>query len=820
MVGMLPSACLLVWTLALVGTSRAQLHETSLSSRLRSKVPEFSKDTNGLIGSLEEIDAADGDTAEASSTSDVTLHNFLEGTLRTRWKAISSVGNKFDNRRRTLPMWDNITQTTVTDFKECFGNSDRRRMMDPDKWPYGSASPPPDWGDVECAHRRRYSRRRVSADVQPHQLDPPSSFVSALYLEPSGRTYSVSANDFNQRLQRALNPIIMRLCASCNPFYKTLFYRRFTYLNNFEAYDYMACNWNPDKNQNGVDFKIYNLLADALNDVNPWQSCSNATGSGVGFPGDCGNQSEYMLRVGGQWNSIPTGGCAFHEGGQTDVQFFILEANADVKARQPMAPTQDQMIAWFKSEDIQYSNTKFSWPSSVNFFTATSGNGSLTDPGSLKLTIDGNQRNTYNPDHTFIRGLLPDLEPTHQLFGASNPVAYLSGSTSDKVKFGTIISKNFTVCAVTRYTGSTTSQCQRIMQGSDTNWLLGHYMGSTGVAHFDDWVTPAVRNQGSQKWVVMCGAASEAMTFVGGGLDLSPNSAAQALGINIDGGCKSCKGQNSDFGVMEVIAWNKTLNATEIRQAISYLNWRLEYGTGSAIEPSMLTSPNMLSNPSVPPYALNFPLNPTMYFSGRLGIRSGSWQISSSVGGTITCTAGTCNDYRVLPGFGALNNVNFLQGDTTTKLTFPGSWTGAFTICSVTRYVSASDQQSILVSSTTSGVPQIIHGHFQGNVGVAKYGTVDRTATSRNLASQNWLVFCGGTGVGAILDGILDVSVPAVFPSTGLTGVTLGINTAGIAYVSKFALTELMVWNRQLSLADMQTAALYLLWELSGNTNR
>jgi len=855
MAGMLPAACLLV--LAFVDVSRAQLlHETSLSSRLRSKVPESFKDGIENIGSLEEIDDNIDETDATKIKTDVTLANFLDGSLRSRWQAISKVGNRYDNRRRNMPMWDNITQQSVSDLKECFLDSNRRRMMDQDMWPYPN---PADWSDVECGHRRRYDRRRASAtpnfaDVQPFAIDPPSTFVSSLYLEPGGRIGSLDPDEFNRRLQATTNPIVLRICPYCDAFYKTVYYRRFTYLNNFEAYDYFTCNWNPNMNVAGVDFKIYSTLMDALNDRNSWQSCSNASGLGVGFPGDCGNQSEFMLRPLGQWSSIPAGTCPFKQGGQTMVQFFILEATSDVLKRKPADPTSDQMLAWFRSELIPTTKPYF-WKSFFNYFTASSSsqNGAAAQNAAGGFNAPGADYGGLSPTQdATIQGLLPlgqtssgTLNPS--LYGASSPLTFIKGSRNDALRFGTIITKNFSVCALTRYTGtggitntnfasydnndnlssasnfssvtgsSTVAQSYgRILQGSDTNWLLGHYMGSAGVAHFDIWATPAVRNLYSTKWLAICGTANEATTFVGGGMDMSPVALAQALTINT-GGCPFCSTQTSNFGVAEVIAWNKTLNDTEVQQAIAYLNWKLEAGT----QVQSLAYPASLA--SSDPQSLGFP--PQLWYMSEK-IQTSSW---TSVSGDNTITSSSASGLRFNQastcgsGFGAASCVNYLTGTTASALTLMSGLSGIFTICSVTRYLDSAAQKTILAGyNAKSSTDVYVHGHYSGNVGVAQYGGVWRTASSaRNPGSLHWLVLCGSNGGGGVFDGIVDVSVPTYFPATGTpNSISIGVNKGGSWSASNFGLMELMVWNSQLSNSQMQQAAQYLLWKLQNFPTR
>ena len=116
----------------------------------------------------------------------------------------------------------------------------------------------------------------------------------------------------------------------------------------------------------------------------------------------------------------------------------------------------------------------------------------------------------------------------------------------------------------------------------------------------------------------MCGTANEAATFVGGGMDLSPVAVAQALTINA-GGCSFCSTQTSDFGVAEVIAWNKTLSDAEVNAAIAYLNWKLEAGTPVA----SVSSPPAAQDPQ----SLGF--SPLLWFKSEM-MTSNSWKSARS----------------------------------------------------------------------------------------------------------------------------------------------------------------------------------------------
>merc|ERR1712194_391179 len=60
--------------------------------------------------------------------------------------------------------------------------------------------------------------------------------------------------------------------------------------------------------------------------------------------------------------------------------------------------------------------------------------------------------------------------------GATSEVLALAGTTSSAIAFGAVIKSEFTVCSVTRYTGS----AKNCILGGSSHWLHGHW----GFAHY------------------------------------------------------------------------------------------------------------------------------------------------------------------------------------------------------------------------------------------------------------------------------------------------------------------------------------------------
>ena len=87
--------------------------------------------------------------------------------------------------------------------------------------------------------------------------------------------------------------------------------------------------------------------------------------------------------------------------------------------------------------------------------------------------------------------------------GTTGAITYIKGDTTTTVTFPNgSIPTNFTICSLTRYTGVTFG---RILEGTNNNWLHGHWNGNRGVAHYNEWKT-ANQSVGTQTdWLCMIG---------------------------------------------------------------------------------------------------------------------------------------------------------------------------------------------------------------------------------------------------------------------------------------------------------------------------
>ncbi|CAE7196704.1 unnamed protein product [Symbiodinium sp. CCMP2592] len=203
---------------------------------------------------------------------------------------------------------------------------------------------------------------------------------------------------------------------------------------------------------------------------------------------------------------------------------------------QPADPS--SMVAWFRSEDAAPE-----WESAVG-----SWKGRVTE-GSVSIVFEAGN-------------------------GATKPVQYLSGNTDVRYDFGKIMKPDFTICSITRYIQA--GRRKRILTNSAPNFLHGHHDGRTGVAHYQRWVvnTDSLANT---DWLVMCGNNNRIVFAGEDRTNIAVNQGNRYgadfnLYINEDG-------ESSDFGVMEVITWNRALDEDEMWRSMEYLNAKLKAET-------------------------------------------------------------------------------------------------------------------------------------------------------------------------------------------------------------------------------------------------
>jgi len=116
--------------------------------------------------------------------------------------------------------------------------------------------------------------------------------------------YDVGEANFNHLFQNSHEFIIKRECLTCSADYQTIYYKRYTDPQNFNAYNHMK-DWSNRNNVLGVNFNLYSTLADVLLDdkQNAWKYC-NYNDPGIGAFRDCGKTGYVPY----QWTSLSRGG--------------------------------------------------------------------------------------------------------------------------------------------------------------------------------------------------------------------------------------------------------------------------------------------------------------------------------------------------------------------------------------------------------------------------------------------------------------------------------------------------------------------------------
>ena len=148
--------------------------------------------------------------------------------------------------------------------------------------------------------------------------------------------------------------------------------------------------------------------------------------------------------------------------------------------------------------------------------------------------------------------------------GSSLTIPALQGNTSTVVRWptATILPATYTLFHVTRYTGGTR---QRILTGSNNNWLSGHWGALSGVAYHEGWITQLSSSIHGDNWVL---STDQNSLYRSNGVTRgsSGGSASTQLTINHN--------EVSDWNITFVAVYNRTLGLAEYQQVESWLSSR------------------------------------------------------------------------------------------------------------------------------------------------------------------------------------------------------------------------------------------------------
>ena len=183
---------------------------------------------------------------------------------------------------------------------------------------------------------------------------------------------------------------------------------------------------------------------------------------------------------------------------------------------------------------------------------------------------------------------------------------------------------------------------------------------------------------------------------------------------------------------------------------------------------------------------------------------SGNNRDSSKAVGKPTFTVGTGNAAKA--------KIAWLQGsymDSVNLTRLPA----VFTICSVSRYSNLTKQNRVLVGYSLESSDDFFQGHDAGKVGVADYGSVLENSTwNQNLSSTDWIVMCGqNSGDNLIVvNGVKAHTSMSNLSTLDVSRVSLGINLIP-AVASDFAILEIAIWSRPLTLDEINNISVYYL---------
>ncbi|CAJ1443682.1 unnamed protein product [Effrenium voratum] len=192
----------------------------------------------------------------------------------------------------------------------------------------------------------------------------------------------------------------------------------------------------------------------------------------------------------------------------------------------------------------------------------------------------------------------------------------------------------------------------------------------------------------------------------------------------------------------------------------------------------------------------------------------------SSVGG-FEGTANRKSVFReVAAGYGADRAVTYIRGATDEGFNFGAVLPPTFTLCSVTRYTGGNRKRIL-----QSGDSNMIHGHWENEVGVACYVKWITYSEHNKVAGvdvakkdkMDWLVLCGTNVAQRVYDGTTNVATGIAGPRPSTE--TLMANAGKYAEFSDWAVMEVMTWDRALSDAEMLSSVEYLQWKLRAGSS-
>jgi hypothetical protein len=147
--------------------------------------------------------------------------------------------------------------------------------------------------------------------------------------------------------------------------------------------------------------------------------------------------------------------------------------------------------------------------------------------------------------------------------GATSPIAFLNGSTSSSVTFpSNSIPSNFTICSLTRYTGTTNNTC---ILSSSSNWFHGHFDNRKGLCYYGGWNNNNTASGNQDDWIVCCGTNS---TLINTPYNILNNGVPMGQSIGGVSGnqlrINNARYANGNFGFSQLLIFDQLLTADEM----------------------------------------------------------------------------------------------------------------------------------------------------------------------------------------------------------------------------------------------------------------
>jgi len=146
------------------------------------------------------------------------------------------------------------------------------------------------------------------------------------------------------------------------------------------------------------------------------------------------------------------------------------------------------------------------------------------------------------------------------------PANVVQFSSTDTISFNNDVLPNYTVFAITRFTGP---KKHRVINGIGAIWFSGHHDSCSGVAYHEGWLTSyTVDVHGTNFFIGTDTASSYSTNGVVRGTATPGITYLPKLAINLGDATPS---QNSDCQVLDLLMYNRVLSETERKKVEHYL---------------------------------------------------------------------------------------------------------------------------------------------------------------------------------------------------------------------------------------------------------